>query len=120
MQKTLSLGWFHGQNPQYWSTTVSLTVEARDRTFEADLQQISTLPCLPKELMEIRSRYFHLKDVKLVDAGEPTFLIEQYDFLYIWQGKLKKHKSLRNIQWGKRVHFAPFPTVYNITKEGKT
>ncbi|KZS02851.1 Uncharacterized protein APZ42_034559 [Daphnia magna] len=51
-------------------------------SFEADLKQVSTvptqylkLPCQPKELMEIRSRYPHLKDVKLVDVGEPTILI---------------------------------------------
>ncbi|XP_045032024.1 uncharacterized protein LOC123474155 [Daphnia magna] len=45
---------------------------ARDRSFEADLKQVSTvptqylkLPCPPKELMEIRSRYPHLKDLHL-------------------------------------------------------
>ncbi|KZS08018.1 Uncharacterized protein APZ42_028147 [Daphnia magna] len=80
--KNVSFGSFHGQDPQFQSTTVSLTVKARDRSFEADLKQVSTvptqylkLPCPPKELMEIRSRYPHLKDVKLVDVGEPTILI---------------------------------------------
>ncbi|XP_045033908.1 uncharacterized protein LOC123475368 [Daphnia magna] len=80
--KNVSFGSFHGQDPQFQSTTVSLTVKARDRTFEADLKQVSTvpiqylkLPCPPKELMEIRGRYPHLKDVKLVDVGEPTILI---------------------------------------------
>ncbi|KAI9551243.1 hypothetical protein GHT06_006730 [Daphnia sinensis] len=80
--KHVSFGSFHGQDPQFQSTTVSLTVKARDRSFEADLKQVSTvptqylkLPCPPKELMEIRSRYPHLKDVKLVEVGEPTILI---------------------------------------------
>ncbi|KAI9559446.1 hypothetical protein GHT06_013436 [Daphnia sinensis] len=81
-QVHVSFGSFHGQDPQFQSTTVSLTVKARDRSFEADLKQVSTvptqylkLPCPPKELMEIRSRYPHLKDVKLVEVGEPTILI---------------------------------------------
>ncbi|XP_045024653.1 uncharacterized protein LOC123469622 [Daphnia magna] len=80
--RNVSFGSFHGQDPQFQSTTVSLTVKARDRSFESDLKQVSTvptqylkLPCPPKELMEIRSRYPHLKDVKLVDVGEPTILI---------------------------------------------
>ncbi|KZS07409.1 Uncharacterized protein APZ42_028876 [Daphnia magna] len=82
MQRMYTFGSFHGQDPQFQSTTVSLTVKARDRSFEADLKQVSTvptqylkLPCPPKELMEIRSRYPHLKDVKLVYVGEPTILI---------------------------------------------
>ncbi|KAI9555924.1 hypothetical protein GHT06_018461 [Daphnia sinensis] len=80
--KHVSFGSFHGQDPQFQSTTVSLTVKARDRSFEADLKQVSTvptqylkLPCPPKELMEIQSHYPHLKDVKLVEVGEPTILI---------------------------------------------
>ncbi|KZS03695.1 Uncharacterized protein APZ42_033512 [Daphnia magna] len=60
----VSFGSFHGQDPQFQSTTVS-TVPT----------QYLKLPCLPKELMEIRSRYPHLKDVKLVDVEEPTILI---------------------------------------------
>ncbi|KZS07338.1 Uncharacterized protein APZ42_028883 [Daphnia magna] len=80
--RNVSFGSFHGPDPQFQSTTVSLTVKARDRSFESDLKQVSTvptqylkLPCPPKELMEIRSRYPHLKDVKLVDVDEPTILI---------------------------------------------
>ncbi|XP_045027085.1 uncharacterized protein LOC123470615 [Daphnia magna] len=80
--KNVSFGSFHGQDPQFQSTTVSMTVKARDRSFESDLKQVSTvptqylkLPCPPKELMEIRSRYPHLKDVKLVDVEELTILI---------------------------------------------
>ncbi|XP_045035173.1 uncharacterized protein LOC123475975 [Daphnia magna] len=80
--KGVSFGSDHGQDPQFQSTTVSLTVNTRYRTFEADSKQVSTVPiqylklqCPPKELMEIQSRYPHLKDVKLVDVGEPTILI---------------------------------------------
>ncbi|XP_045027087.1 uncharacterized protein LOC123470617 [Daphnia magna] len=80
--RNVSFGSFRGQDPQFQSTTVSLNVKARDRSFESDLKQVSTvptqylkLPCPPKELMEIRSRYPHLKDVKLVDVGELTILI---------------------------------------------
>ncbi|XP_045034645.1 uncharacterized protein LOC123475716 [Daphnia magna] len=80
--RNVSFGLFHGQDPQFQSTTVSLTVKARDRSFESVFKQVSTvptqylkLPCPPKELMEIRNRYPHLKDVKLVDVGEPTILI---------------------------------------------
>ncbi|KZS05218.1 Uncharacterized protein APZ42_031649 [Daphnia magna] len=62
--RNVSFGSFHGQDPQFQSTTVS-TVPT----------QYLKLPCPPKEFMEIRSRYPHLKDVKLVDVGEPTILI---------------------------------------------
>lgn len=58
------------------------TVKTRDRTFETDSNQVSTvlikylkLPCPLNELMEIRIRYPPLKDVKLVGVGEPTMLI---------------------------------------------
>ncbi|KZS10176.1 Uncharacterized protein APZ42_025417 [Daphnia magna] len=78
----VSFGSFHGQDPQFQSTTVCLTVRARERTLEADLKQVSSvpiqylkLPCPPKELMEIRSRYPNQKVVKLVDVGEPIILI---------------------------------------------
>ncbi|KAK4024654.1 hypothetical protein OUZ56_010076 [Daphnia magna] len=66
---------------KFQSNMVSLTVKVCDRTFEADLKQVSTVPVQylklpgpPKKLMEIRSRYPHIKDVKLVDVGEPTIL----------------------------------------------
>ncbi|XP_045030441.1 uncharacterized protein LOC123472633 [Daphnia magna] len=64
--KNVSFGSFHGQDPQFQSSTVSLTVQAHDRSFEADLKQVSTVPT---------HRYPHLKDVKLVDVGEPTIFI---------------------------------------------
>ncbi|KAK4030578.1 hypothetical protein OUZ56_023821 [Daphnia magna] len=58
--KNVSFGSFYGQDPQFQSTTVSLTVKACDRSFEADLKQVSTvptqylkLPCPPKGLPPI-------------------------------------------------------------------
>lgn len=88
--KDISFWWFQGQVPQFQSTTVSLTVKSRGRTFEADLEQVSTvhirylkLPCPPKELMEIRSNYPCIKDVKLVDVIEQTILIRTRPVLHL-------------------------------------
>ena len=80
--KRVSFGTFDGKDPEFDSMKVSVTVKSLDRTFEANLKKVSTvpkgylkLPCPLEELKEVRNRYPHLQDIKLAPIGEPTILI---------------------------------------------
>ena len=61
---------------------ISVTIKSLDRSFEAQLSEVSTVPKeylrLPRpleELKEVRDRYAHLRDIKFATLGEPTILI---------------------------------------------
>jgi hypothetical protein len=78
----VSFGTFHGIDPEFDSMKVSVTIKSLDRSFEAELLKVSTVPKgylkLPRpieELKEVRERYAHLSDIKLASLGEPTILI---------------------------------------------
>ncbi|XP_045032124.1 uncharacterized protein LOC123474258 [Daphnia magna] len=80
--RNVSFGSFHGQDQQFQSTTVSLTVKARDRSFESDLKQVSNvptqylkLPCPPKELMEIRRTQQH--DSTVCRSNKPLLAVQK-------------------------------------------
>jgi hypothetical protein len=78
----VSFGIFHGIDPEIDSMKVSVTIKSLDRSFEAELLKVSTVPKgylkLPRpieELKEVRKRYAHLSDIKLTSLREPTILI---------------------------------------------
>ena len=61
---------------------ISVTIKSLDRSFEAELEKVSTVPKeylkLPRpleELKEVRERYAHLRDIKFAALGQPTMLI---------------------------------------------
>ena len=81
-KKRVSFGSFHGMDPEFDSMKISVTIKSLDRSFEAELEKVSTVPKeylkLPRpleELKEVRERYAHLRDIKFAALGQPTMLI---------------------------------------------